>query len=506
MIRVPPAVAAAAAVAAFAIGLARGTFVAGGSDSACYLGAAQQFATGTLRVEAPLARSAPWEDAGRAFAPAGHIPSPVDPATFVPMCPPGLPLLMAAFRLVHISMFAVVPLLGGLTVWLTYVLGRTIDRPLTGAAAAVLTACSPIFLYQVVQPMTDVPAAAWWLLAMVLVVTSSRRTPYAFGAGLAASVATLTRPNLVPLAAVLLVYLIATGPSGQRLRLALSFGLGLLPGIALVALLQRAMYGSPLATGYGAAETLFAVSNIVPNIRRYTAWLVQAHTPVLLLALAAPVLLRRAADGWLCLAMAVVTLACYLPYVVFDDWWYIRFLLPAIPPLIVSSVAVMVAVFERVAIRRGPQLAVASTAILAIVWVQFARSSHAFDLAEWEHHYARAGRFVAERLPDRAAVVTMKNSGSVHYYSGRPTISWDVVTPSSLDTAISFVKSQGYAPYLLLESDEEPLFRAKFRSASRWGELDWPPLAQIGRTIRVYDPFDRARFMADGGVKTEFIW
>ena len=41
----------------------------------------------------------------------------------------------------------------------------------------------------------------------------------------------------------------------------------------------------------------------------------------------------------LALALAVVTIALYLPYRVFDDWWYIRFLLPAIPFLIVLSVA-----------------------------------------------------------------------------------------------------------------------------------------------------------------------
>ena len=39
---------------------------------------------------------------------------------------------------------------------------------MTGACAAVLlVACSPIFLYQAVQPMSDVPAAALWLAALV---------------------------------------------------------------------------------------------------------------------------------------------------------------------------------------------------------------------------------------------------------------------------------------------------------------------------------------------------
>jgi len=37
------------------------------------------------------------------------------------------------------------------------VLGRVIHGRTTGAAAAVLLVCSPTFLYQVVQPMSDVP-------------------------------------------------------------------------------------------------------------------------------------------------------------------------------------------------------------------------------------------------------------------------------------------------------------------------------------------------------------
>src|SRR5919108_757951 len=172
MTRFAPAVAAAlvAAGAAFVVGLLWGTFAAGGSDSSCYLNQARLFASGTTRIEQPLVLSAPWPRAEFTFTPAGHVPSRAARDAIVPMCPPGLPLLMAAARIVRLGEFIVVPLLGALAVWLTFVLGRRFESPAAGATSAVLFACSPIFLYQVVQPMTDVPAAACWLLAIVLAI------------------------------------------------------------------------------------------------------------------------------------------------------------------------------------------------------------------------------------------------------------------------------------------------------------------------------------------------
>ena len=41
--------------------------------------------------------------------------------------------------------------------------------------AALLMACSPIFLYQSVQPIGGVPAAALWLAALVAVAAVNRR-------------------------------------------------------------------------------------------------------------------------------------------------------------------------------------------------------------------------------------------------------------------------------------------------------------------------------------------
>ena len=499
-----------AAVATLVVGVVFGTHVAGGSDSSCYLNAARLLSRGDVALNQPLVRDAPWDRAADTFTPAGFVPSPVDPTRIVPICSPGLPLAMALFRALHLNEFLVVPLLGALSVWLTFRIGVMIADVATGVFASLLLLCSPTFLYQLVQPMSDVPATAWWLLAIVFALEAEARRPHRpVRAGAAAGLAVLTRPNLFPLALVIAVYLAAVSlPERRRPRL-LAFTAGLVPGLVTLAALQHAMYGSALATGYGDTGSLMALDHVAINIQRYTSWLLGTHTPVLLLAVASPVILRQRRHAWLCLAFVATAVACYLPYLTFDAWWYTRFLLPAIPLLIVLTVAAIVAIVARVAPRRPPgfRIAIASACLVTLmaVWTWTARDRHAFDLSSWEQHYYRAGTAVARHVTGPAAVVTVRNSGSVQYHAGASTLSWDTIAPATFDGALGFVRAHGLEAYLLFEGDEEPVFRARFRGNSELANLDWPPKIQVGRTIRLYDPRDRQRFLADGNVRTEYL-
>ena len=191
----------------------------------------------------------------------------------VPTYPPGLPLVMAAFAGVGGpgAVYWVVPLLGALAVWLTYVLGRRYADATSGAAAALLLAASPVFLYQLVQPMSDVPVTAWWLLSLW---GAAAGLPAVAGAG--AAVAVLTRPNLAPLAAVMMAavlthaYLQHRTP-GAALRAAGAFALPLAAAVGFLLWLNARLYGSPFMSGYGAASGLFAFGNVAVNAGRYTA-------------------------------------------------------------------------------------------------------------------------------------------------------------------------------------------------------------------------------------------
>jgi hypothetical protein len=494
--------------AVVAAGLHWGTFAVGGSDSYCYVHQAQGWSTGRLQVVEPLALEAPWPDAPLTFAPAGHVPSPTVPGAAVPICPTGLSIAMAPFQYVGAAfrrpdmIFLVVPLFGALLIWSVYVLGSRF-APRVGLASALLVACSPAFLFQLMQPMSDVPAAALWVLAAACATGSGRRAPLL--AGLVTSAAILVRPNLLPLGLTLGLFILARSErtTRERLRDATMFAAASAPGCIAVAIIQQTFYGSPLRSGYGPLDTLFAVANIAPNAARYFAWMWQSHTPIWLLGLAAPLLLPGSLT-WLLLAFAVVNVACYLPYTVFNDWWYLRFLLPGIAMLLVLTVAALDAIVRRVARRKAAPYTVALFALtLSFFFISEARARSVFDLERLESRYVRAGVYVADHLPPNALIITSWESGSVRFYSNRKTLVWDALDPAWLDRAIVYSRSRGLEPYLLFERWEEPLFRQRF-SGSTVAALDWPPAAEIAGQVRIYRPEDRDRYLKGEAAPTEY--
>jgi Oligosaccharyl transferase STT3 subunit len=514
--------AAATALSAVAVGAIWGTYVAGGPDSYCYVNQAEIFARGDVREIQPIAAQAPWPDAEEAFVPIGHVPSPGAAGAFVPMCAAGYPLLMAAARVLagRTAMFWIVPLMGGLAVWLTFVLGRRAAGSLAGLLAAVLLTTSPTFLYQIVQPMTDVPAVALWTLALVAALPRREGEPTTtpLVAGLATGAALMVRPNLLPLAAVTGCIACCTRPAhaGGKLLATVSsaassaplFAVGVLPFVATIAAIQKAMYGGPLTSGYGDLGSLFGLAHVVPNLQRYPVWLLRTETPFVVLALAGPFALagrgaRRSA--WWMLAFAAAVFACYVPYQIFDAWWYLRFVLPAYPPLLVLSSAVFFVALGRFSVRvRAVASAVVTTA-LVILHLASAVDGSAFRMWQFERRFRDGGEYVAHKLPPDAAVVTVWQSGSVRFYSGRPTMVWGEIAPDWLDRALEFLREQGYRPYLLFERDEEQVFRERFERHSAIGALDWPPMADINRQVRIFDPADRERYRRGEPVYTDRV-
>ena len=502
--RVAARVAAAAALAVLIVSIAWNTRAAGGSDSSCYVLQAEAFARGELALANPLPGVIPGA-APALFAPAGFVPAPVAPFAAVPICGPGLALAMAAARPAgRGAIFLVVPLCAALAVWLTFVLGRRLDDDVTGASAAVLLATSPIFLYQSVQPMSDVPAAALWLAALVaLARADSRAVPAAqIAAGIYVSAAILIRPNIA-LIALPLLFLLHDRRGVVRLVLAAA------PGLALMAWLNAARYGSPLASGYGSPDVLFSFAHVGSNLARYPRWLIGTETPLLVAALLAPWWAwrhpTRAPLVLVSLTAAALSFATYLAYTVFDDWWYLRFLLPALPVLAVLSVAVLLE-----PVRGRPRLraaaAIVMCALVAAWHVQAARTHHVFDLQALESRFAIAGRYAGRALPAGAVVLAVQQSGSIRYYGGQTTIAWDAIPPGALDSTLEALRAAGRAPFIALEDMEEARFRARF-ATERFGRLDWPPAAEIQAPLRVrfFDPEAREAYLRGAPYRTDFV-
>jgi 4-amino-4-deoxy-L-arabinose transferase-like glycosyltransferase len=512
--RLAPTLAVIAAIAAAGAGAVWGTHVAGGQDSYSYLSQAELFASGQVAHTERLASIAPWPHGADAFVPVGHVPAARHVGASVPMCSAGYPIAMAAARLVggRTAMFAIVPLCGAVAVWLTFVLGRRIAGAAAGAIAALLLAASPPFLYQVVQPMSDVPAAAAWAGALVSVTNSRFTASFAWAAagGIVTGMALLVRPNLAPLGIVVALVVFTVRPIVLRtvMRTWVAFAVGALPSVITVVILQNAMYGGPLTSGYGDLSLLFRLEHVWPNLQRYPLWLIQTETPIVLVAVAAPWLtddsLTRRRVLWL-LAYIVAVFSCYIPYEVFDAWWFLRFLLPAYPALLVLTSSALVWSFERR--RSWWRIApYAAAAIVAVVLVRESIRRHAFGLWEFERRFELAGEYVASKLPPNALVIAAQETGSVRFYANRETIAWRALPAETLDTALAFVRAHGYQPYFLIETGEQQEFVDRFESKSPLGGLGWPPIADINHMLRIYDPDDYAKYRAGERVTTERIW
>ncbi|MBP1603628.1 MAG: hypothetical protein H6Q09_800 [Acidobacteria bacterium] len=499
------AVTAGALLLAAVVSIRWGAFAIGGSDSHCYAGQARMFVQRRASLAPPLTLPVPWPNAAATFAPSGFAPGPDPAGGSVPLCAAGLAVAMAgAMRAAGDgAIFAVVPLLGLLAVWSTWLLGRRFAGPVVGASSALLVACSPTFLYQLVQPMSDVPAAALWTaaLATALGPPGIERPGAARGlvAGLITGAAVMIRPNLAPLA---IIPALIMWPS--RAAVAAS-AVGAVPGIAAVALLQAAVYGSPLRSGYGDLSQLFSLHYVATNVVNYPAWLAFAHTPVLALGVLAPLVAPRRGIAWALLAFAVGVLAAYLPYVPFTDWWYTRFMLPAIPALIILMMTLVDQAVRRLPARAAFAAMAVVTVVLGVHWLRRADDVAVFRLKSLEQKYVELGRLASSRLPRNAIVVAAQPAGSVRYYAHLPTLSWDAIDPAWLDRVFAECRARGLTPYLAVEAWEMEAFRSRFRGYSPAADLDWPPRATLGNVIFVFDPADRDRYLSGGQIPTERV-
>jgi hypothetical protein len=438
----------------------------------------------------------PWLTTPLGWRPAGS-------SYQVPTYPPGLPLLMSIPHALWgiDGAAAVVVASTAIAVWATGMLAGGI----AGIIAAILIAFSPVFLNQSFQPMSDVPVTAAWMLCFLLVRGDSlsaggdsrlTRGDKPLGlsllAGMACAIAVLIRPNLAPLALVPLFL------AGSKLVFAMPVALA----GAVVAFVQWLWYGSPLQSGYGSARELFAFANVLPNASRYFSWLI-ATAPLLLLAPLGFVRLRRQPYARALLIFAALVAASYLAYAVFDQWSYLRFLLPAM-----GVFAVFAAIEFAAWIDRSPMAARLPIFLMlmlgAIAYGLFtARALETFRLAAQLARVDHAADFVIKTVPQDAVLIAGEQSGSMRYYTGRPILRWDTSTPDTLDAAIAALGRSGHQLYVVLDAWENEPFLDKFKDMPAVA-LDWPPLLDAGTShrTRVWNLADRARFLAGENLHT----
>jgi hypothetical protein len=211
--------------------------------------------------------------------------------------------------------------------------------------------------------------------------------------------------------------------------------------------------------------------------------------------------------AWLAVGVSLSIVGVYLLYQPYQEWWYLRFLLPALVPLTALAVIVVSRGLRFVAMGSLPRTATAVAAVLALSWhgLATAHDRQAFDLHRLERRFWLTGDVARDRLPANAVFVSIWESGSLRHHADRPSILWDSLDPESFDSALDWLRRRGLEPFIVVEQWEEPRFRERFERRSPVGALDWPPRFVIDRQVAIYKPSDRAAYLRGEPVPTDHV-
>jgi hypothetical protein len=430
--------------------------VPSGSDNSGYFNEARLFSQG--RISAPMRTLAGLPADGKTqylYIPLGFKPAVAGAATMVPTYPPGLPLLLVAAARVagweHAGdLVLLIHSLAGIA--LVFALGRVCGLPgwwsLIGAA---VLAASPLYLITSVQALSDVPATVWAAAAVIAAMRSRQGALWALASGACISVGLLVRPsNLL----IVLPVILAAGASPRRLLLV---ALASIPGMAAWMAINHLAYGGALHSGYGAIGNEFH-AGLVPGTLLYCArWLPLLLSPIVIVAPAMLAYLRawpRVAS--VLAAWAVSFIAFYAPYRwTHEQWWFLRFLLPAAPALIVAGLAVT---HHWVELARGrlPEAArrlIPLLVLVAAVGVEAGQTGplrEAGAIGHGERKYGRVAKWLNAHVPGNSVVVVSQASGALYYFTDFTLLRYEEMGPAVCERVRISVQSRGQPLYAVL--------------------------------------------------------
>ncbi|HEY0966436.1 MAG TPA: hypothetical protein VGD88_03515 [Opitutaceae bacterium] len=422
---------------------------AAGSDAAGYLGSAQLLTEGKLTVaarEIPGVSLPAW-----AYAPLGF--SPREQGGLAPTYPTGLPLMIAALqqilpRGVAVEAISLLHLVAG--VCLVYALARLCGLRAGWAwLGAGLIGLGPIYLYNGVQPLSDVASLAWVSFALCCGLRSRDGSRWTLAAGATVAMAVLLRPTnalIIPAVAILL-------PSWRSVPVFLA---GALPGAIWQCTHAWLTYGHPLATGYGDISGAFEWRWLPLTLPHYGWYLTGLVSPAVWLALLSPWFsgleprIRR--------ALSLIAFGYFALYAFYfcthETWWYLRFILPALPAVIVLALRVGQTVTDKLQMnghtlhhaRYGPVLAVA---LVALPLVQSHRFN-ALEPARGNRLYREIAQEVQTSTADGAIVMALQASGTLHLSTDRVVLRFDQLTRDENTRAAARALALGRPVYAVL--------------------------------------------------------
>jgi hypothetical protein len=424
----------------------------------------------------------------KAYQPGGFVIRD-ESSTLAPLYPVGLPLHFALATLLVGSSRAVafVNIAAALSAaCLMYVSCRHLKLLPVWALAATVTLCiCPFFINWALLPMSDVPATTWALAALYAAMRSRERLSWVIICGSSAAVAALIRPTNMLLAFPILV---AFGLQPARYFWA---ALGALPGGLVMSYVNWQLYGTPLTSGYVIAylSLPFSIDSVPYNAAHFALWMFMYLSPLVACALALPFCPQARTRDWAVQAIWLVVLtslyAMWPPAGV--DWWWLRFLLPAIPASIMLAAGGLSGIWElferkyQLAGQRSFELlafkyiAAASLTVISIGWTGVA-SLHlsVFDQG-YSKQFAAAAHWAQKHFPENALIICSEFSGALYYYTGFPIVRWDALREEKVKAFFEAAEAQRRPIYAILLPFE-------LEDATRRLGGSWTKIAQIGQT------------------------
>jgi Dolichyl-phosphate-mannose-protein mannosyltransferase len=438
--------------------------VPGGSDNSGYFNEARLFARGRMEVPMRTLAGVPATENAFLYAPLGFKPARDGSANLVPTYPPGLPLLLvpaarlAGWRYAG-DLVLLIHSLAGLA--LMFSLGRICG--LNGSwslAGAAILAASPLYLFMSLQALSDVPATVWATAAVVAALRSREKTGWAPVSGACIAVGFLIRPNSFLVA---LPVLLAVGTSPRRLVIV---ALGAAPGIIAWMAINHAAYGAPLESGYGAIGNEFHSALVGGTLAYYVYWLPLLLSPVVILAAAVPIYSREAPRITAVLACWILAyLAFFAPYRwTHEQWWFLRFVLPAAPAMVVAGLMVSRRLLENL---RGQVLrplitllpALLLAAAIGVEVSQKEPRQAANTIGHGELKYGRVSTWLNAHAPANAVIVTSQTSGALFYFTSFALLRTEELKPPLFERVRSSLQSDGRPLYAALFPFEEDVLK-----------------------------------------------
>jgi 4-amino-4-deoxy-L-arabinose transferase-like glycosyltransferase len=186
------------------------------------------------------------------------------------------------------------------------------------------------------------------------------------------------------------------------------------------------------------------------------------------------VVFDRRVDRW---ARAMLV-AWFLPFLLFyslfgfDGWWFIRYILPGLPAMIIGALLVFRDVVDRITSDRlrNAVIAIVLLSMLAVP-IKMTRKLHVTSADQGESVYPQSVAWVERQLPGNALVVSGQMSGSFLYYANRFTVRWEFLDNDRFQLLRAYAGNAGLRWFAVLMDPEDVNIHFAERMKGTWKQI-----------------------------------